>query len=73
MQDMNMCGVHTKTIFNTKFLEIPEFCVNTHTHTHNIYSLLSEKEGFRICLKRNTHDMVSFAITQRKPCRVYIH
>ncbi len=28
---MNMCGLHTKTIFNTKFLEIPDFCVNTHT------------------------------------------
>mgnify|MGYP007070214010 CR=1 FL=1 len=28
---MNMCGLHTKTIFNTKFLDIPEFCVSTHT------------------------------------------
>ena len=29
---MNMCGLHTETLFNARFLDIPEFCVNTHTH-----------------------------------------
>ena len=38
---MNMCGLHTETLFNTKFLDIPEFCVNTHTHTLSLTLSLS--------------------------------
>ena len=37
---MNMCGLHTKTSFNTRFLDIPEFCVNT----HSLYNLKENKE-----------------------------
>ena len=38
---MNMCGLYTETLFNAKFLDIPEFCVNTHTHTHTHTHTLS--------------------------------
>lgn len=44
---MNMCGLHTETLFNTKFLDIPEFCVNTH--------LLS--------LKNNNHSIINNVAT----------
>ena len=41
---MNMCGLYTETLFNAKFLDIPEFCVNTHTHTHTLSLSLSPKD-----------------------------
>lgn len=40
-----MCKSIVSTLFNAKFLVVPEFCVtHTHTHTHTI-PLLTKRGG----------------------------
>lgn len=58
---MNMCGVHTKTIFNTKFLEIPEFCVNTHTLSLSLSLLKTYNHSTIIQQRLRACDFVGFS------------